>query len=132
MSSEWRRYERLLKIIERIQKENQMGVTVIVEGRKDLYALKCIGLSGKIVPFKSSGRSLNDFVNTIHAQRVILLTDFDSEGRELAMRIGEELRHRRIHVNDVVRKQLAAIVKPEATKIEEIPMLIARMQSKLA
>ena len=131
MSSQRRRYERLLKIIERIHKENQNGAAIIVEGRNDESALRHVGLSGRIIRFKSSGRRLSDFVNAIQSQRVIVLTDFDREGRELAVRIREELMHRGIHVNDVARKQLAVAVKPEAAKIEEIPSLIDRMESKL-
>ncbi len=131
MSYKRRRYEKLLKVIDLICKENQMGVLVIVEGMNDQSALKLIGLRGRILPIKSSGRRLSDFINAIDSRRVIVLTDFDNEGRELASRIREELEHRGIHVNDVLRRQLAALVKSEVAKIEEIPSLIARMESTL-
>ncbi len=131
MSSKRRRYERLLRILDRIRTESQMGALVVVEGQNDASALGRIGLGARILQIKSSGLRLHDFIDSIESKRVIVLTDFDVEGKELASRISEELQRKGIHVNNVARRQLASIVKPEVTKIEEIPSLIARMESML-
>jgi 2,5-diamino-6-(ribosylamino)-4(3H)-pyrimidinone 5'-phosphate reductase len=129
MSSERRRYERLLRIVDQIRTESQMGALVVVEGRNDASALRRIGLGEKILRIKSYGLRLREIIDSIESKRVIVLTDFDVEGQELASRISEELQHKGIHVNNIVRRQLASIVKPEVTKVEEIPSLIARMES---
>ena len=132
MSSRQRRYEKLNKIVGRLSREISGGVAVIVEGVNDRIALRRIGLNGKISLFKSSRMKLEDFVCQIDSQRAIVLTDFDKEGQELAGRLMQELEHQGISVNNAIRKELAALIKPEIAKIEELASLIFRMRSEFS
>ena len=121
-----------MKTIARISRENFAGAAVIVEGMNDKAALRRLGLKGKILSFKSSGQTLLDFVDGIGSKRVLVLTDFDKEGHEVAARITEELEHQGVKVEMSLRRQLAAMVKPEITKVEELPSFLLSIELELS
>ncbi|MCF8885238.1 MAG: toprim domain-containing protein [Nitrososphaerota archaeon] len=73
--------EELQIIVERIIQESLNGVPIIVEGKRDLEALRNIGVKGEIIIFKSL-RELVDKLRILNAKRVILLMDMDREGED--------------------------------------------------
>lgn len=130
MSSQERRREKLEKILCRIAAESSSGTVVIVEGRKDKAALRKLGLIGPIVCFKSSGRNLVDFLGDITAKKVIVLTDFDKEGRDLSVRISEELAHLGKETDHALRKRLGALVKQDARTIQSLFHCVERIRAE--
>lgn len=86
--------EDLEKAISELQDENKT-VPIIVEGDKDVEALKKLGINGEIIRF-NTGMSIANFCDMI-AQRfknVILLTDWDRKGGYLAFMIKKNLESR--------------------------------------
>jgi len=78
--------------------------TLIVEGRKDEYALKALGLRN-IIPL--NGRPLVDVVEGVKDDdEVVILTDFDKEGKRLCARLLKLLQRRRIKANPRLRRML--------------------------
>jgi 5S rRNA maturation endonuclease (ribonuclease M5) len=128
MSSQQRRREKIEKVLRRILVESDSGTVVIVEGRKDRETLRKLGLTGPILSFKNSRRSLNDFLSQISAKKVILLTDFDKEGTDLSARMARELAQLRIGTDDAVRRQLGALVKQDIKTIEGLFNLVEKMR----
>jgi 5S rRNA maturation endonuclease (ribonuclease M5) len=126
MSSQKNRIERIEKILCRIAAESSSGAVIIVEGRKDEETLRRLGLTGPIVCFKSSGMVMNDFLSQISAKKVILLTDFDREGKELSARMGKELAHLKIATDDVLRRRLSALVKQDIGAVEGLCSFLER------
>jgi len=126
MSSQKNRMEKIEKILRRIAAESSSGTVVIVEGRKDEETLRRLGLTGPIVCFKSSGRVMNDFLSQISAEKVILLTDFDREGKELSARMRKELAHLKITTDEVLRRRLSALVKQDIGTIEGLCSFLER------
>lgn len=129
MSSQERREEKLEKILWRIAGESTSGTIIIVEGRKDKEALRKLGLAGPIVCFKSSGRGLADFLGNIEARKIIVLTDFDKEGKDIAARINEELAHLDIKTDHTLRKRLGALVRQDARTIQDLFRYVERMHA---
>lgn len=128
MSNQKARLEKIERIIKRIATESNSGTVIIVEGKNDKIALRRLGLTGPIICFKSSGESLADFLDHIHAKRVMLLTDFDQEGRDLSARMAKELVHLKTRTDDVVRRQLGALVRQDVRTVEELYGLVEKMR----
>lgn len=85
---------------------------VIVEGRKDVRALKSLGLVKPIFKCSSPGRSHPDLVEEIAKDfmRVVVLTDFDDEGRDLNRKLAGMLRQRGLIVARSYRRAVGKIL----------------------
>ncbi|GEM_PF-459670 len=59
------------------------GVPILVEGKKDREALERLSIRGTILELSRGGRMLN-LLESLKYKRVLILTDFDTKGRELA------------------------------------------------
>ena len=67
--------EELEKILEELKEENKK-IPIVVEGDKDVEALRKLGMTGEIIRF-NTGMSIPDFCDMISREykSVILLTD---------------------------------------------------------
>ncbi len=86
--------EEIEKLLEQIIEENKK-VPVIVEGEKDIAALRLLGLTGEIISF-NIGKNIADFSDLIASkyQKVILLTDWDRRGGRLCFLLRKNLEGR--------------------------------------
>jgi len=66
------------------------GVPILVEGKRDAEALKRLGVKGTILELSTRGQMLN-FLESLKFERVLILTDFDTKGEELALFCSEHL-----------------------------------------
>ncbi|MEM3571973.1 MAG: toprim domain-containing protein [Candidatus Bathyarchaeia archaeon] len=131
MSMDEKRLEKISKLIERMALQCERGIPLIVEGRKDEFTLKQLGVKGKIFMIKSHGESLLTFLEKLNGfKEVIILTDFDKEGNELASLIIDELSRRGIKVNDELRNKLKKLVNSEVSSIEDLKCFFERLKSK--
>ena len=85
---------------------------LIVEGKRDAKALNTLGLKN-ILPI--NGRPLIAIVDIVAELRgnhgysdIIILTDFDREGRHIAARLSRLLRAHKIHPNQRLRSRIMA------------------------
>jgi 5S rRNA maturation endonuclease (ribonuclease M5) len=84
---------------------------VIVEGKKDVRALESLGLTD-IIPLNNT--PLAEFVQRIidsNIHEVIILTDFDKEGRKLEKKLDVLLRSHKVRVNRRLRRILMGFGK---------------------
>ena len=79
------------EIIRRLRAMNK-SVPIIVEGEKDVDALRSLGMEGKILTV-NSGKKLVDFCDMVASQHseVIILTDWDKKGGRLSNIIEQNL-----------------------------------------
>lgn len=120
--------EDLEKAIYELQEENKT-VPIIVEGDKDVEALKKLGINGEIIRF-NTGMSIANFCDMI-AQRfknVILLTDWDRKGGYLAFTIKKNLESR-VKCNTKYREIFAR--NSMIRTIEGLPSWINTLQNKV-
>jgi len=77
--------------IARLQELNRV-MPVLVEGEKDVHALRSLGLTGEILTV-NAGNSLVDLCDRIaeHYANIIILTDWDKRGGRLAAVIRKNL-----------------------------------------
>ncbi|RLJ09792.1 MAG: hypothetical protein DRP15_02410 [Candidatus Aenigmatarchaeota archaeon] len=98
--------------------------TVIVEGKNDANALKKLGVNIKNI-VKINSRPLAEVVyrisETRKATEVVILTDFDQEGRRIASRLRVLLQRYKIHVNSSLRR---SVMRFGRTRIEDLKNII--------
>ncbi|MHA1736408.1 MAG: hypothetical protein ACTSVD_05650 [Candidatus Thorarchaeota archaeon] len=88
------------------------GLVVVVEGRRDEEVLRDLGVEAPIRRMHS-GRSIHEFVDELAQEQpaaVLVLVDFDSEGRSLAKRIESALQQKRIQVEKRLRLQIRSLM----------------------
>jgi len=121
------RAERLRKVIEALYEINK-NIPVIVEGNKDVSALRELGLVGKIIPL-NGGKNLYDFCFDIaeRSQKVIILLDWDKKGESLTKTLS-------MHLNgyweefSYFRELFKIHCQKEIKDIEGIPKLLRRLE----
>ncbi|MGB9715060.1 MAG: toprim domain-containing protein [Thermodesulfovibrionales bacterium] len=121
------RAERLRKIIEALYEVNK-NVPIIVEGNRDVSALRKLGLIGEIIPLHN-GESLYDFCLDIaeRFQKVILLLDWDKKGENLNRAISTYLSGYWEEFS-FFREILKVNCQKEIKDIEGIPKLLRRLE----
>jgi len=72
------------------------NLVFIVEGKRDTKVLRLLGLNGQIV--EKGGLSIYELVDKISlTETIVILTDFDLEGKKLRKQIKNEIQHRKGH-----------------------------------
>jgi 5S rRNA maturation endonuclease (ribonuclease M5) len=122
------RAERLLLIFEKLVLLNEQ-VPVIVEGKRDVQALRSLGLCGELIAF-NRGQGVYEFCEDIAEKytEVVILTDWDREGEALFMKISGEL----VGMWEeycMYRKTLRLICQKEVKDVEGIPALLRRLRA---
>jgi 5S rRNA maturation endonuclease (ribonuclease M5) len=126
------RFERLQKLIERVNEESEMGSVIVVEGSRDRESLRIMGVKGTILCLQSSRKNAIGFVEQLDGDKnVIVLTDFDREGVSLAKKLTRVLNSQRIHANLVLWRELRGLTRSDIRSIQELPQLYQRLQTQL-
>jgi 5S rRNA maturation endonuclease (ribonuclease M5) len=132
LNAEERRFEAVTKLIGDVAAHSRRGVPVIVEGPNDAKTLRKLGITGPIFCAKSRRLGLVDFLDSIATySEVIILTDFDKEGRALAWRLRKDLSQMRVKVNVEIWKQLKALARSEMVGIENLGKYLDRLAASL-
>ena len=128
-----RKLEKILKLLERLSKELTKGTPIIVEGRNDINALHELGLEGDIISAKSSGKSFLDVLGEVEGRgrrEVILLMDFDRNGKEWTNRLARRLEEMRITPNLLFWKRLLGLVGHDVKDIEGLATYLETLRKK--
>jgi 5S rRNA maturation endonuclease (ribonuclease M5) len=107
------------------------GTVVVVEGERDRRSLRRLGLAGPIV-LVHRGRTLSETAQHLagSARRVIILTDWDTEGGHLAQRLKEFLGSGRSGPDLEHRRRLARVLRGELVHVEGLYGWAARTAEK--
>jgi len=120
--------EELEELLGEVEEENKTS-PIIVEGEKDIIALRKLGITGEILRL-NTGLSIPDFCDTI-AQKYkscILLTDWDKKGGRLCSVIKKNLENRVIC--NVTFRGLFAKLTASRT-VEGLPSWIETLRKKI-
>ncbi len=119
--------EEVEEVLEELREESREGTPVLVEGRNDRGALLSLGVEGKIVHLHD-GRSLPDLLEDLREyRRVIVLTDFDREGEELAARCSRYLRVMGVEPLLDPRERLKRLLRKEVKDVEGMAHFLLRL-----
>jgi 5S rRNA maturation endonuclease (ribonuclease M5) len=119
-------YEELLEIIKRIIKESEDGSPIIVEGEKDLKALRALGVKGPIIVYRSR-EDLMEKINMLKPAHVILLLDMDYEGEEKTIYLKKFLEGLVSNIDLTYWNILRKFRVFGLTTIESIPKILDKM-----
>lgn len=92
---------------------------VVVEGKRDTYALQKLGYSGNICEFHSF-KGLARFADSVSSYKnLIVLFDSDRKGKYLTSKIISQLEHR-VKIDLLFKKKLVSITKGKIRHIEDL------------
>jgi len=129
MLSPSERLEETLKVIDELE-ELSREMPVIVEGRRDVEALELLGVRNNIITL-NKGVSLFTFCETMSRDwpSVVLLTDWDRKGGQLARRLKEAFEANDTKVNNSIRMELVILAKKDIKDIESLPAFVRRLRA---
>lgn len=126
--------EKILLALECLAQESAKGIPIVVEGKKDVEALRALAIEGKIIEAKTGGKSMLDVLSKVEeckAQEVILLFDFDRRGREWTKSLKQHLEKMQIKPNVIFWKKLQGIVGREVKDIEGLASYMETLKTKI-
>jgi 2,5-diamino-6-(ribosylamino)-4(3H)-pyrimidinone 5'-phosphate reductase len=127
-----RRLELINKLLERLEKQSEKGIPIVVEGKNDVIALNKLGISGDMILAKTSGKSFLDVLSEIEQKgkrEVILLFDFDRRGKEWTKRLASCLEELKIIPNLLFWRKLLGLVGRDVKDIEGLASFCETLQS---
>ena len=94
------------------------GWVLLVEGQRDVRAMRSLGYLGQTVTMSSLVRARTRNLGGL--KRVVVMTDLDREGRRLAARVTKELSHEGLETSLYQRKRLLISSKGTFRQIENL------------
>lgn len=121
--------EEIEKTLEELRRDNQ-SIPIIVEGEKDIQALRKLGCMGEIIRY-NQGLSMSNFCDKIaqHYDEVIILTDWDRRGGYLCHTIVRNIRSR-VKCNTKHREIIAT--RATIKTVEGLPSWLEHIKQKIA
>lgn len=121
------RAKRLREVLEVLCEINK-SYPVVVEGKKDLQALRKLGLSGEIL-LLHCGKGLHEFSEELaeNFSRVIVLLDWDAKGEALFTALTSNLNGQWEEYASF-RELLRLLCQKDIRDIEGIPVLLLRLE----
>lgn len=113
--------ERAEELIEELKQYYKYNI-IMVEGKKDVNSLRDAGIESTEIT-----GAIFEFAESIDANEALILTDFDSKGEELRLKIKEALSMRGIEENIRLRKKFRGITR--LSHIEGLSTFIKNMGS---
>ncbi|BCB95232.1 hypothetical protein JZK55_01540 [Dissulfurispira thermophila] len=124
--NDFERAERLKEVFESLYEINKR-IPIIVEGKRDIIALRKIGLVGNIIALHR-GKGLYEFCDEIAERfhKIILLMDWDEKGENLHRNVSEHLRGMWEEFSPF-REVIKILCQKDIKDIEGIPVLLERL-----
>jgi 5S rRNA maturation endonuclease (ribonuclease M5) len=125
--------EKIQQVLTQLAEESAKGVPIVVEGKKDVEALRDFGVTGLVLTVKTGGKSYVQAMLEIEqtgASEIVLLLDFDRRGKQGTSRLKESLERAHIKPNLGFWVALSALVGREIQCIEGLASYMRRLEEK--
>lgn len=126
--------EKILQVLEAVAEESAKGTLIVVEGKKDVEALRAFGVGGQILCLKTGGKSFTETLREIEekgASEVVLFLDFDRRGREAASRLKCDLERLRIKPNMAFWRAMSSLVRHDIPAVESLSSYMKTLERKI-
>ena len=126
--------EQIQQILEQLAEENKSGKPILVEGEKDAEALKTLGITGKIIFAKKGLKTRLDVISEIEKSspnEIILMLDFDKEGRELTEHLKIYIEKTGIKANIHYWLKLSRLTGREVKDVEGLAKYLKTLKNKI-
>jgi len=127
--------EKILQVLKALAEASAKGKPIVVEGKKDVKALRTLGVAGAVLTVKTGGKSFLDAVSEIekmNVPEVILFLDFDRRGREGTKRLKQSLERAKIKPNIKFWRELAGLVGKEIQCVESLTAYLNTLRTKIS
>ena len=103
---------------------------ILIEGKKDEIALKNLGINGIFIKVSGSGLKLFEIaeIATESSSKVIILTDFDKKGTQLAKRLAEDIQSLGSYPNLEIRRKIVGTTRKFIKDIESLPRHMKQLE----
>lgn len=124
--NDFERAERLKEVFESLYEVNKR-IPIIVEGKRDVSALRKIGLVGDIITLHR-GKGLYEFCDDVAERfhKIILLMDWDEKGESLHRNVSSHLKGMWEEFSPF-REVIKILCQKDIKDIEGIPVLLERL-----
>jgi 5S rRNA maturation endonuclease (ribonuclease M5) len=131
MISEAERLDKLEKIVDDLI-ERSSDEPIIVEGSRDVKALRDLGVEGMIQAV-NTGNSIVNLCESLSSEhdRFIILTDWDRKGGQIAHQLERGFESCDVKRDMSVRANIARLTKKEIKDVEGLPGFIHRLQKSV-
>ncbi|MFH0748482.1 MAG: toprim domain-containing protein [Candidatus Bathyarchaeota archaeon] len=123
-----RKLELLTRLFQKLRLRGGKGIPILVEGKKDMAALRKLGINGTIICIKNSTTILADLLDDVKSEEITLLVDFDDTGVSLAKNIQQYLEGRGVKVDSIFWREARALVRRDIKDIEGIPSYLEKLK----
>jgi 5S rRNA maturation endonuclease (ribonuclease M5) len=123
MSTKDAKLKAIINLLAFLKKLDEIIDAVIVEGVRDVKALSHLGFRGLIEVCSRVGVSNGDLVEDLawRYRRILILTDFDEEGRKLNKKLSRLLERKGVKVEKYMRRAISKLMATlGAYTIEEL------------
>jgi 5S rRNA maturation endonuclease (ribonuclease M5) len=118
----------LEELISALLEASGRGAVIIVEGRRDQESLRALGIPGPVITASQKpALALAEDVARVHRE-IIVLTDWDEKGEEMALQIEKHLRCSGSRGDMEIRSKLKRLVKKDIKDVESLSRYVARMR----
>lgn len=120
--------EALEELLAALIEASGQGAATIVEGRRDLLALRALGLVGPVI--MASRRSALELAEDAARsyREIIILTDWDRKGDEMARIIEQHLWSVGSRPDGEIRSRIKKLVRKEIKDVESLNHYMERMR----
>jgi 5S rRNA maturation endonuclease (ribonuclease M5) len=122
-------YLKLRSAIDELIERSDEGAIIIVEGVKDVKALRRLGVRGEIVT--SANYSNAELVDLIGCREVIIMTDWDKKGTALERDLVIKFSSWGVVPNTELRKRIFSIIGREITSVEDLADFMLKLEREL-
>lgn len=128
MIDEAERLEKLEKLVADLV-ERSASEPIIVEGSRDVRALREIGVEGIVRPV-NTGVGIINFCEALAAEhdKFIILTDWDRKGGQIAHRLEIGFESVDVRYDTQIRAKMAMLSKKEIKDVESLPSYLDRLR----
>ncbi|MCZ7362051.1 MAG: toprim domain-containing protein [Candidatus Methanoperedens sp.] len=125
------RLESIDKIILELRSLADNGAIIVVEGKRDVYSLRSLGVKGEIR--LACQQPLLEFTEQLSksGKDIVILTDWDKKGGMTARKIMNYLHAYGIIPNTDIRSKIAILVKKRIKDIESLNKYLNRLRFEL-
>ncbi len=125
--------ERLEALLDLIGRMSELSVThtILVEGSKDVSALRAVGVEGEFFCVQSGGGPVRAAEHVWSSGRqAVIMTDWDRRGGNLAATLRENLSSLGVRYDDGLRSEMARLCRPYAKDVESVDSVVALLRRK--
>ncbi len=124
------RLERIREALDRLQDLAETSV-ILVEGLKDVDALRSVGIDAEFYCIQSGGGPLKAAEHVWGKGRdAVILTDWDRRGGNLADSLRTDLESLCVSYDDTVRRDLSILCRAYSKDVESLDSVLSLLESR--